>query len=63
MKKKIFNPKISIIMVIHNEESAIIKSVKSILNQNFDKFELLILGEFFSLTLKKVKKLFFGPSK
>ncbi len=43
MKKKIFNPKISIIMVIHNEESAIIKSVKSILNQNFDKFELLIL--------------------
>lgn len=43
MKRKILDPKISIIMVIYNEESTIIKSIKSVLNQNFDKFEFLIL--------------------
>ena len=42
MKEKKYSPKISIIMVGHNEENTIMKSVKSILNQNFSKFELLI---------------------
>ena len=42
MKKKKYNPKISIIMVVHNEESTVMRSIKSILNQNFNKFELLI---------------------
>ena len=42
MKEKKYSPKISIIMVVHNEENTIMKSVKSILNQNFSKFELLI---------------------
>lgn len=43
MKKKIYRPKISILMVVCNEENKILKSIKSILNQNFSKFELLIL--------------------
>ena len=29
-------------MVVHNEESTVMRSIKSILNQNFNKFELLI---------------------
>ena len=29
-------------MVVHNEENTIMKSIRSILNQNFNKFELLI---------------------
>ena len=40
--KKEFSPKISIIMVVRNEENTITKSIRSILNQNFSKFELLI---------------------
>ena len=43
MKKKIYRPKISILMVVCNEENKILQSIKSILNQNFSKFELLIL--------------------
>ena len=41
MKKK-YNPKISIIMVVFNEEKTIIKSIQSILSQNFKEYELLI---------------------
>ena len=42
MKKKKYNPKISIIMVVFNEEKTIIKSIQSILSQNFKEYELLI---------------------
>ena len=42
MKKKDLKPKISILMVVNNEEKKIIKSIRSVLNQNFNKFEMLI---------------------
>ena len=42
MKKKKYSPKISIIMVVFNEEKTLIKSIQSILSQNFKKYELLI---------------------
>ena len=42
MKKKDLKPKISVLMVVNNEEKKIIKSIRSVLNQNFNKFEMLI---------------------
>ena len=41
-EEKKYSPKISIIMVVFNEEKTLIKSIQSILSQNFKKYELLI---------------------
>tara|TARA_B100001123_G_C15136595_1_gene957651 strand:- start:26 stop:793 length:768 start_codon:yes stop_codon:yes gene_type:complete len=40
-----FEPKISVIMSVYNEEKNISKSIKSVLSQNYRNFELLIFDD------------------
>ena len=52
------NPKISILLSTYNNESSIVDSVKSILNQSYQDFELLIMDDGSSdRTLKLCKNL------
>ena len=51
-------PTISVIMAFHNNESTIEKSLKSVLNQSYKNFELLIMDDFSQDdSLNLVKKL------
>jgi hypothetical protein len=45
MKIKLYRPKISVIMSVNNGEKYLSKSVESILNQSFRRFEFLILDD------------------
>lgn len=44
MEKKIFSPKISVVMSIYNEEKFLDESIQSILNQTLKDFEFIILN-------------------
>ena len=44
--KRIFNPKISIISTVYNQEKYILKFIRSIQNQFFDNIEIILVDDF-----------------
>lgn len=57
-------PLISILMAVYNEEKSILKSIKSIQNQTFKNWELIIIDDCSKdKTFKLISKLIFKNSK
>jgi glycosyltransferase involved in cell wall biosynthesis len=48
------NPKVSVLMAVHNGQEFIYESIKSILNQNYKNFEIIIINDYSTDDTKEI---------